>query len=170
MTGSDAICCGCCGCSGCSGCCVQVRLRVPTGQRSLLAPPLSLSLSLSPVASYSVQPTPYSFPTTTTVLPPQAQPLCPLPDKTRSQTKGFLIPNGTRIHFSIILPDLPSLPVFHALHREIALLGTGTPTVAPVALSPQSSVLTSFSRIAFLVERLPPCQPRHAGQVGRCQC
>jgi hypothetical protein len=35
-----------------------------------------------------------------------AQPLCPRPDKTRPKLKDFLIPNGTRIHFSIILPDV----------------------------------------------------------------
>jgi hypothetical protein len=43
------------------------------------------------------------------------------PDNTRPKPKDFLIPNGTRIHFSIILPSCPpTLPSLHALHGEIA--------------------------------------------------
>jgi len=79
----------------------------------------------------------------------QAQPLSPRPDKTRPKPKDFLIPNGTRIHFSIILPE----PSLHALHREIARPATGTPT-RPWPRRPVSLAGPHLTfRTVFLVER-----------------
>jgi hypothetical protein len=67
--------------------------------------------------------------------------------------KDFPIPNGTRIHFSIILPDVR--PSFHALHREIALPTDWNAKGGSIGFgwsrTPQS--LTSVSRAGFLVER-----------------
>jgi hypothetical protein len=66
-----------------------------------------------------------------------------------SQTpKDFPIPNGTRIHFSIILPDVP--PSFHALHREIALPTdwNAKGSIGWSRTSPQFLALASLSNVA----------------------
>lgn len=66
--------------------------------------------------------------------------------------KDFPIPNGTRIHFSIILPDVP--PSFHALHREIALpTDLDAKGLHRIRLVSHCQSLTTVSRAGFLVER-----------------
>jgi hypothetical protein len=92
-----------------------------------------------------------------TLLPQQAQPLCPRPDKTRSQTQGL---SNSKRNAHPFLNNLARPASLHALHREIALPATGTPTIAP-AVAPS---LTSFSRFSpCLPCRTPasmPCQSR----------
>ena len=76
-----------------------------------------------------------------------------------SQTpKDFPIPNGTRIHFSIILPDVP--PSFHALHREIALPTdwNAKGSIGWSRTSPQFLALASLSNVACCcLMLLTPC-------------
>lgn len=119
--------------------CVHVRPRVPAS----LGAPLS-----SPLPSSPHEPI--------TLLPQQAQPLCPRPDKTRSQTQGL---SNSKRNAHPFLNNLarPAFP----LHREITLPATGTPTTAS---------LTSFSRFSLCLPcpASTPCQS--TTQVPRCQC
>jgi hypothetical protein len=66
--------------------------------------------------------------------------------------KDFPIPNRTRIHFLIILPDVP--PSFHALHRETALpTDWDAKGLHRIRLVSHCQSLTTVSRAGFLVER-----------------
>jgi hypothetical protein len=97
-----------------------------------------------------------------------AQPLCPRPDKTRPKPKGH---SNSKRNAHPFLDNLarraPPLPSLHALHCEIALPATGTPTKAPsvgfavphlnfLALSSLSNIACSCCCYLLLLAALPP--------------
>jgi hypothetical protein len=87
------------------------------------------------------------------------------------RTFQFQTERAMRIHFSIILPDVP--PSFHALHREIALPmdWNAKGSIGWSRTSPQFLALASLSNVAcccccccLLLDALIPCHamPCHA--------